>query len=97
MGSIGVDGLLNRRILSCFIVSGSGRAGKAGELIAKDGSRYLGEILAGRPHGHGQYLIIKVASQLDDWTITGHAAQYTKFPDPWLTFKSSARLLSGFT
>lgn len=34
-----------------------GRAGKYGELIGKNGGHYCGEILAGRPHGNGQYFV----------------------------------------
>lgn len=40
-------------------LSGPGRAGKYGELIGEKGGRYLGEVLAGRPHGKGQYLLPK--------------------------------------
>jgi hypothetical protein len=35
----------------------AGRAGKYGELIGKNGGHYCGEILAGRPHGNGQYFV----------------------------------------
>uniref|UniRef100_A0A061S1V4 MORN repeat-containing protein 3 n=1 Tax=Tetraselmis sp. GSL018 TaxID=582737 RepID=A0A061S1V4_9CHLO len=34
-----------------------GRAGKYGELVGKNGGHYCGEILAGRPHGNGQYFV----------------------------------------
>lgn len=37
-------------------LTGAGRAGKFGELLASSGGKYEGEILAGRPHGHGRYM-----------------------------------------
>ncbi|GFH14159.1 uncharacterized protein HaLaN_10158 [Haematococcus lacustris] len=36
-----------------------GRAGKYGELQGDSGGRYEGEVLAGRPHGSGRYLLPK--------------------------------------
>jgi hypothetical protein len=35
--------------------AGAGRAGKAGCLAGSKGSMYKGQVLAGRPHGKGQY------------------------------------------
>lgn len=40
--------------------TGPGRAGKYGELVGESGGRYQGEVLAGRPHGHGYYNVQKV-------------------------------------
>ena len=40
-----------------FPLAGAGRAGKFGELLASSGGKYEGEILAGRPHGHGRYMV----------------------------------------
>ncbi|MEW5299348.1 MAG: hypothetical protein WDW36_002374 [Sanguina aurantia] len=40
-------------------LTGPGRAGKQGELLGQKGSKYVGEVLAGRPHGQGQYLVPK--------------------------------------
>eukprot|EP00798_Chlamydomonas_sp_ICE-L_P025200 gene25200-10840_t len=44
-------------LTSCL--TGPGRAGKYGELIAQSGSRYEGEVLAGRPHGVGKLFVPK--------------------------------------
>ena len=38
-------------------LASNGRAGKYGELVGKDGGRYMGDVLAGRPHGRGQYFV----------------------------------------
>ncbi|KAG2498462.1 hypothetical protein HYH03_003716 [Edaphochlamys debaryana] len=40
-------------------LTGPGRAGKVGTLLGASGGRYEGEVLAGRPHGKGQYYIQK--------------------------------------
>lgn len=45
-------------------LAGRGMAGKTGELVGKNGARYVGELLAGRPSGQGQY-----------WVPLGSAAQ----------------------
>ncbi|GAX83590.1 hypothetical protein CEUSTIGMA_g11015.t1 [Chlamydomonas eustigma] len=54
---------------SCL--TGPGRAGKFGELITEKGSRYEGEVLAGRPHGYGKYFVSKATGWLleyeGDW------------------------------
>lgn len=38
-------------------LAASGRGGRYDELIGSDGGRYVGDVLAGRPHGHGQYFV----------------------------------------
>lgn len=35
--------------------AGAGRAGKPGCLQGSSGSKYEGQVMAGRPHGKGQY------------------------------------------
>ncbi|CAD7701046.1 unnamed protein product [Ostreobium quekettii] len=45
-------------------VTGRGRAGREGELVADNGDRYIGEVLAGRPHGHGKYLAVSGSSHV---------------------------------
>ncbi|KAF5841988.1 hypothetical protein DUNSADRAFT_9870 [Dunaliella salina] len=44
-------------------LTGPGRAGKFGELSGETGGQYQGEILAGRPHGHGYYFMKKGPGQ----------------------------------
>jgi len=44
-------------------LTGPGRAGKFGELSGESGGQYQGEILAGRPHGHGYYFMKKGPGQ----------------------------------
>jgi hypothetical protein len=51
-------------LITLVVMTGPGRAGKFGELITEKGSRYEGEVLAGRPHGHGKYFVSKVRSCL---------------------------------
>lgn len=46
--------------LSPLSPPGPGRAGKLGTLQGASGGRYEGEVLAGRPHGRGQYYVRKV-------------------------------------
>lgn len=41
----------------CVCCAGSGRAGKQGRLAGSKGSLYEGGVLAGRPHGWGQYYV----------------------------------------
>uniref|UniRef100_A0A7R9V367 MORN repeat-containing protein 3 n=1 Tax=Chlamydomonas euryale TaxID=1486919 RepID=A0A7R9V367_9CHLO len=47
-------------LASCL--TGPGRAGKLGELLMDNGSRYEGEVLAGRPHGWGKFFSAKSGS-----------------------------------
>jgi hypothetical protein len=47
-------------IVTPLLSPGPGRAGKFGELSGESGGQYQGEVLAGRPHGHGYYHIQKV-------------------------------------
>lgn len=46
-------------------LTGPARAGKYGELVGESGSRYIGDVLAGRPHGQGQYFVPKVGCPFD--------------------------------
>lgn len=57
------------------LISGPGRAGKFGELSGETGGQYQGEILAGRPHGHGYYFMKKVApAQCLNYILSGFAS-----------------------
>lgn len=49
------------------LVAGAGRAGKPGCLSGSRGSKYLGQVLAGRPHGKGEYFaqVSRMASSID--------------------------------
>ncbi|GIL62825.1 hypothetical protein Vafri_16998 [Volvox africanus] len=49
-------------------LTGPGRAGKQGTLLGVSGGRYEGEVLAGRPHGRGQYFVRKEGSS-KDWVL----------------------------
>lgn len=40
---------------TCRLAAGPGRAGTKTTLLGSNGSKYVGEVLAGRPHGMGQY------------------------------------------
>ncbi|KAJ9530226.1 hypothetical protein QJQ45_023519 [Haematococcus lacustris] len=63
-------------------LTGPGRAGKYGELQGDSGGRYEGEVLAGRPHGSGRYLLPKndgsdhmVVQYEGDWVQVGLAVR----------------------
>jgi len=59
--------LLSARVRACVVVqqadshvlcaadAGAGRAGTETTLFGSHGSRYIGQVLSGRPHGVGQY------------------------------------------
>ncbi|KAG2443898.1 hypothetical protein HXX76_002238 [Chlamydomonas incerta] len=49
-------------------LTGPGRAGKLGTLMGASGGRYEGEVLAGRPHGRGQYYVRK-AGPGSEWVL----------------------------
>jgi hypothetical protein len=63
----------------CAVLAGPGRAGKFGELLGDTGGKYEGEVLAGRPHGTGQYFVPKVpgyfSSGAKDRGTQQHVAQ----------------------
>ncbi|GLC46295.1 hypothetical protein PLESTB_000996000 [Pleodorina starrii] len=50
-------------------LTGPGRAGKQGTLLGVSGGRYEGEVLAGRPHGRGQYFVQKEGSSSKEWIL----------------------------
>lgn len=66
--------------------AGPGRAGKYGELSGQSGGWYQGEVLAGRPHGHGYYSVPKV--RLCKPSSQAHPARigYWQPPVPTATF-----------
>lgn len=61
-------------------LTGSGRAGKYGELAGREGGRYTGEVLAGRPHGLGQYFTP---------TAAGSTVYTLRYDGAWIQVRSS--------
>lgn len=78
--------------------AGTGKAGKEGELHARDGSKYVGEVAAGLPHGEGKNLVPKVrrtVHQLALVCIPYHFCAVCRFCVSADGFKSAGEVAAG--
>jgi hypothetical protein len=52
-----IPNTMRERVPLASSLNGTGRAGAIGSLSGSTGSRYIGQVLAGRPHGQGKYYV----------------------------------------